>query len=98
MKGKEKGSFIQITEDLSVSYSSSIATPFISESGLEVSATLWNGIDGQTRWVEHALIISFFSTSILFLVKLQNSFLPPLNGVATFALLDLPSYETALPR
>ena len=98
MKGKEKGSFIQITEDLSISYSYSIAAPFMSESGLEMSAPLWNGMDGQLRWVEYAFIISFLGASILFLVKLQNGFLPPLNDVATFALLDLSSYKTTLPR
>lgn len=96
-----KGSFIQITEDLMVSYSSSVKAPFILESGLEVSATLWKEMDGQLRGVPfpvRGLTVSFLITIFLFLLKLQNGFLPPLSGVATFAPLGLSSYETTLLR
>lgn len=79
MKGKEKGSFVRIT-DLTRSYSSSIKAPFILESGLEVSATLWNAMGGNLGgdgFLYVDLIVSFLSTIFLFLGKLQNGFLPP---------------------
>ena len=98
MKGRKKGSIVQITKYIAVSHSSSVEAPFISKSSLEMSPAVWNGMDGQLPWIEHALLISFLVTSILFIVELQNGFLSPLNGVATFALLVLPSYNTILPR
>ena len=61
MKGRKKGSIVQITKDLAISYSSSFEAPFSSKSGLEVSAAIWNGMYGQLPRIEHALLISFLS-------------------------------------
>ena len=54
---------MQITKYIAVSHSSSIEAPFISKSSLEMSPALWNGMDGQLLWIEHALLISLLQAS-----------------------------------
>lgn len=63
MKGRKIGSIVQITKYIAVSHSSSIEAPFISKSSLEMSPALWNGMDGQLLWIEHALLISLLQAS-----------------------------------